>query len=550
MTSEIKTTNQFSFEGMENNAINWFPKPNTSYSVHYTCGKETPKPYIFKRSKSKCGEDENNSPGGVRFYYHDSQFEQHTTIYHKDWFLETRTGKGFEIKCSLDNEQINGVLFSIQAKPDAGRPLKQQVVLARFSRSTQKQHVICSELQNLHAGILNTALPPSLIEKYFTSYKPKTAEMDGMLHFWIRTIVTHRKDTQALVEVCREIVASDGTILGQACYDVENKVIYRYVRDDKTPFRAWQSIGIEEPSSYDPINLKKWPRKERVGLCSEETLCSGATVSDVWNVSESDRLTSWTKVTDASYGYLKYQCLNSHCSPCVAGVGRWMLDTELQCKNILEISPIVDHLLDRCSSINNEKNEKSSVVSCTCTHTVPQLDPKPTPSENSMDVSTNPDIGVAEKNPVADASQPPLVGKTHELAVSSIKFKASVRLQGSNCNPMSSKWSIDCSKTGNNLRGLLYYLKAWSDGSYFHATAAMDGQMEYTFSDMTIIWRNVDEIGNSLSYGCSTETKVILKSGMENNTGIVAIDVVKTRSDIDLFYRRIGYLISELQKLV
>lgn len=537
MTSENKTTNRLSFDLMERSAIDWFPKPNSEY---FLVSEGLSKPYMFCRSNDtsvlffECGVS-------AQFTVIDCGHVDSLTI------SASNSKRGTYI--SLDTNFINGVIFPVQPKHDSGRPLKQQVVLARFHRATQKQHVVCNEMQNLHADILNTALPFDLIDKYFSSYKPKACSPDSPLNFWIRTIVTHRKDTQTLVDVCREIIASDGTILGQACYDVENKVIYRYVRDDKTPFRAWQSIGVEVPSD-DPINLQNWPRKERVGLCSEETLCSGATVSDVWNVPESDRLKSWTKVTDRSHGYLKYQCLNTACSYLSVGVGRWMLDTELQCKNILEISPIVDHVLEWYLSAANKKNEKSSDVTCTCVHVVPQPDPKPIPSDNSMDVSANPVIGVAENPPSATVPQPPVVAKNPEFVVSEIRFKASIRLKNSNCNPMSTEWSIDCSKSVNNLKSLLYVLKAWSDGSYFNATDAMDRQMEYNISDMTIVWRNVDEFGNSSSRGCSSETRAILKTGMENSDGIVVVERVTKQSDIDLFYHRIDYLVSALQKLV
>lgn len=539
MTSTNETTNRLSFEGMENDAINWFPKPNTEYTITRNW---THKPYAFLGLGSTLGRQV------LTPFFQDTK-TPYTMIDHSGEYLIDNTPGSFE-KVYLNAAQINGVVFPEQDISVTGEPdVHRQVVLAWYARASHRQLGICPEIQNLHADVLNTALPFDLVEKYFVSYKPKACSPDGMLHFWIRTIVTRRQDTQTLMDVCREIIALDGAILGQACYDVENKIIYRYVRDDKTPFRAWQSIGVEIPSD-DPINLQNWPRKERVGLRSG-SMCYGTIVSSgAWNVPEFSRLLTWTKVTDRSHGYLMYQCLNSHCRPCCTGVGQWMSDTDLECKNILEKTPIADRVVECFSSVANEKNGKSSVVSCTCAHTVPQPDPKLTPPGIPRHVLTNSTIGFARplRNRVV-SQQPPLVVKRPNTSVTSVRFKAYIRLRGSNCNPMSSEWSIDCSKTGTNLRGVLHYLKAWSDGSYFHATAAMDGQMEYSLSDMTIIWRNLDEIGNSPSPG-STETGVILKSGMENDDGIVAFEKITKKTDIDLFYRRIDYLISELQKLV
>ena len=453
--------NRHSFEGMERAAIDWFPEPSSVYFINYRYG-DVQKPYVYCRDKQEIKTAGLRVSERVHFYFNNNQFYCHTSIHHKGVCSRKNDDDGGT--CSLATSQINGVLFPEQLvintqNVDATR----QVVLARFNRSTQKQHVVCEKLQSLHVDVLDTALPLDLIEKYFTSYKPKTAEMDGMLHFWIRTIATRRKDTEELMDVCREIVAQDGTILGQACYDVENKVIYRYVRVDNTPFHGWQFIGTN--TSPFPNTLDNWPRKERVGLCFDMNQHDKVSVMNAWREIDSVYLDSGSATK--SYGYLKYR-YSRYIEPCRLDIHLWMVDTELQCKTMLEKPSIVDQNIKPCLSDSNEKNEKLSDVTCTRVHAVPQPDPTPTLSDDPFDISNYPVFnGVAR--PLHDhiVLQQIPVTKNPKIVVSSIEFRAFVFVESGEDCPQTSTYDLHSERIGTNVKGLLSVLKSCRDGYYF-----------------------------------------------------------------------------------
>lgn len=181
---------------------------------------------------------------------------------------------------------------------------------------------------------------------------------------------------------------------------------------------------------------------------------------------------------------------------------------------------------------------------------VPNTSSIQVPPGNSMDVTTNTNIGVADK-PSDAAVQPPPVVKNPKLVVDSITFSASIHFQGNARRPISEHYSLDHLKSGYDVDRLLAFLKSWNDGSYFDENSILgDGRVvDYSFSDMEIKWRFVNE-STEIPPKCTVKTQTIVGMGMKTDSGFYSSETIKTPADVQLFYDRIHYMISILKNLV
>lgn len=152
-----------------------------------------------------------------------------------------------------------------------------------------------------------------------------------------------------------------------------------------------------------------------------------------------------------------------------------------------------------------------------------------------MDASTQPDTVTTVIKP--------------KFFIKNIQFDAFVRFPGAEHNLVGHEYRLDKETIGTNTNALISALKSWKDGRCFDTNSMIIRRASYSISDMTITWGFFDTAIEMSTRPCSVKTTTVVDSGMSTYT-YDRIKMIKTEGDIELFHRRIDYLISVLENFI